>query len=878
MGARRPSLAAAGALACAALALWVSFGALSFVEADNRAPYVGLLPPFSTLALLLFIAGAIAFVLRPTAHAVAPLWLSAVALLPWVPLPLPFSVFIWTGRSLIWLWAAIAVALLAPNLGRLPAAERLARLSPRTASVVAGLLALLAYGLGAWAVAPAHPNGDEPHYLIITQSILRDHDLKIENNHRQGDYLAYIDRSIPPDFLKRGTDGQIYSVHAPGLSLLVAPFFALWGYPGVVASLVLLGAVGSGLIWSFAWRATGDAGASWFAWAGVALSVPFFFHASSVFPEATAAVMLLFALLPLDGSTLPGRRSLFWAGAALGTLPWLHSRFAILAASAALVIAGRVISSRHERVRCLAALAAFPVVSGAAWFLFFQTIYGTPNPSVVYGGNTNTAISNIVRGAPGLLFDQQFGLVSSAPVYLGVFTGVLVMLRQGRRRLVAELGIVIVPYFFVVGFFFMWWAGTTPPARFLVSIAPLLVAPIAIWYAASKTVARTAGLVALLISLLMTATMTLVDRGAFVFNFRDGMSRVAAWLTPVVDLTKALPSLFQNPPLMVVYQTAVWCGTLGAAILVAKRLRRARAPMALAVGLPLQIAIMAGASWVWQNNGAVVPRPNVAGPALLQTVDAVARQIAVSYRPFHRLDVRDLPGRVVLARAFRTGSGEEAIDLPSLPAGTYEVRGTVIGSAAGNVVVRTDRLSGPIEVWFAGSLGSTWTRQVTIPIDVAGLRVEVDKAARTSIRDVSIHAVSLSGAPEGFENREARRGARYGQALVFLLDGQAWVEPVGTWVAGASSAEFAIAPDPGRVPSLFLRNGPVANEVALESGAWRERVTLRPGEEQLIDVVPMHGRHSPTPLNVTAATGFRPAEVDPKSQDQRYLGVWIETR
>ena len=52
---RRPSVAAAASLACAALALWASFGALTFLDADNGAvpvSYVGLLPPLWWLALL----------------------------------------------------------------------------------------------------------------------------------------------------------------------------------------------------------------------------------------------------------------------------------------------------------------------------------------------------------------------------------------------------------------------------------------------------------------------------------------------------------------------------------------------------------------------------------------------------------------------------------------------------------------------------------------------------------------------------------------------------------------------------------------------------------------------------------------------------------
>src|SRR5207253_3933564 len=119
---------------------------------------------------------------------------------------------------------------------------------PARQVLLAGALAAVAFGLGTWSVAPQHPDGDEPHYLVITQSILQDHDLKIENNHRQRDYEAYFGRLLKPDFLKRSKDGEIYSIHAPGLPVAVAPAFLLSGYRGVLIELVLLSAAASTLV------------------------------------------------------------------------------------------------------------------------------------------------------------------------------------------------------------------------------------------------------------------------------------------------------------------------------------------------------------------------------------------------------------------------------------------------------------------------------------------------------------------------------------------------------------------------------------------------------------------------------------------------------
>ncbi len=52
---------------------------------------------------------------------------------------------------------------------------------------------------------------------MIAQSLWRDGDLKIENNHTRGDYQEYFDRDLEPHYLTRGADSEIYSIHPVGL-------------------------------------------------------------------------------------------------------------------------------------------------------------------------------------------------------------------------------------------------------------------------------------------------------------------------------------------------------------------------------------------------------------------------------------------------------------------------------------------------------------------------------------------------------------------------------------------------------------------------------------------------------------------------------------
>jgi len=319
---------------------------------------------------------------------------------------------------------------------------------------------------------------------------------------------------------------------------------------------------------------------------------------------------------------------------------------------------------------------------------------------------------------------------------------------------------------------------------------------------------------------------------------------------------------------------AAIAAAVGAAALVA---RRGRTAAATAFGLVLELGVMAAVSVVWGTNHATVATPNAGGPAVLRHLDSTSPPLALAYRPFRRLDPADVPARIVIARTLSTTPRRESPSVLALPAGVYEIAGSSTGAATGRVRVRTDRFSGPLADWDAASLESSWTRRVTLPVAVASLQFEVDPAARKTLHDVSVRAISLTPSGDALERRQARRGARFGPATVFFMDGTAWVEPAGVWIAAGAGADFAVALDAQAPLQLLVRNGPIENVVTLESGAWHTELTLHRDQEQLIPIPTISGRPT-TPLHVSASNGFRPADVDPKSDDRRLLGVWIETR
>jgi hypothetical protein len=871
MAAKRLSFKAFGAITLiAAPAAWLTGGALTLTSALPGAVRIGLAPSPAWLAVWIA-AACVAFVLLPRRFAL--FLLSGILLAPWLPGVLPVALYIWTGPLRVWLWAVVLAALLVPaGIRRAPSwLARTAR-NPRRAPWLAAAVAAAAYLAGAWQIFPQLPTGDEPHYLVIAQSLLKDHDLQIENNHRRGDYREYYVGDLRPDYLRRGQNGEIYSVHAPGLSVLVAPVLALFGYPGVLVFLALVSACATALTWTATWHVTSDAAASWFGWATAALSAPFFFQSFVVYPDAPGAALIMVGVLALVDDRRLSTRRMVVTGAALALLPWLHTRYA-----AAAVMLGLMLSARLASPRRIAALLSIPLVSAFAWFAFFYAIYGSPDPRGPYGGTTQSDLANLGRGIVGLLFDQQFGILPAAPVLLCALAGIVVLMRR-RPRLAAALLLLVTPYGIVVGTYQMWWGGNSSPGRFIIPILLPLAIPAGVWFQTRRgQTGKLLGLGALAASLLITVTLAGVDHGILLYNFRDGSSRLLTWLSPLVNITSGFPSVFQTTTSAAFLHGVVWMGAIAltaAAGMLVERRSAARTPVALAIGFAAIATSAIALSIVWRNRSAMTPAAATA--AFLRQYDPDARQVAIRYSPLRRVPGRDVLTNLTLAEAGADpASREPAITLFRLPAGVYGLEGT--GGTApgpGPVTVTVDGEFGPQWTFPLGPLDASpavWRREFRLPVPVRALAV---KAATGRLL---VRPVSIAGSSHQITASFPKHVARYGPAVVFLVKGQGFMEPGGTWVEGGQSADFVISADALAPVRLLVRNPPVANVVTLEGDGWRQYFVLAPGEERMTTLPFLPGSQA-LKMRVTAAHGARPAEFERGSTDTRFLGCWIETR
>jgi hypothetical protein len=866
---------ALAAAACGGVAAWLSLGSLAVASTGSGVLRFGFLPALWLLPLFVLAFTGIAWLVRLSPATALPMFLSVVLFLPWLPFRVPAAFLIWTGHITAAVWLAVAAGMLAAHGIRPFAWVSDARRAPRLAALIACAL----YLITGFRLVGLIPGGDEPHYLVITQSLLKDGDLKIENNHTQGDYREYFPGRLAPDFLRRGTNGQIYSVHAPGLPAVVAPAFALFGYSGVAVFLSIVAAIGTALLWRASYLLTGSSGAAWFGWAAGALTVPFFFQSFAVYPDGIGATFVLFAVLPLvEEPRHIGKARWFAIGVDLALLPWLHTRFAVLAAAMGVTLALRLIGSPEGRSR-LAVLVAAPLVSAPAWFGFFRAIYGTFNPSAPYGGDTQSTPANILNGMSALFFDQQFGVLPYAPVY-AVCIGGLVALGRRRPRLALELLAIVVPYLLVTSMFHMWWAGSVSPARLLVPLLPLLAVPGAwLWKDARHAATRAIAIALLLVSISITLSLVVVDAGRLVYNFRDGYSLAAERLSPLVDLPQGMPSFFRQSVAGAVLRAAIWLAAMSGAWMLLRIVER-RSLLALATPACLAAALMIALSAVWRLDGVAAATAETSQLSLLAHYNPRLRPLGLSLAPPAIESPEHILSRIAIATPTRRPAppAHTLLVAPGIvPAGTYELRPRNPSAPNGTARLVIGRLAKPIRTWNLGTDLRDGALAFDLPVNVGSLVVEGDDAAVEAGGFTLVPTRIVSGSAR-LTDGYARRVQQYGPALAFFFDDGAFPEEPGVWIRGNAESTIAVTlAEPGAVLQLFLRNAPVKNRLTVDVDGERSVIELQPGEERTLPLQ-VSGTRAASLIRFRTDTGFRPSEVEPGSTDNRFLGTWVEFR
>ncbi len=376
--------------------------------------------------------------------------------------PASSSLLLFSGRPLLtFVLAALFLAVVASGK-KLPKALLL--------PVFFALYACVAYQ----AQTRVGPDGDEPQYLMVAESLIRDHDLALDQDFKEKRYSMFFSRPLEPHFRIRGSEGQIYSVHAVGLSLLILPAYWLFGYSGASFFMAFLAALLVREVRGLVRDLTGDEtlaeGTAWL----VGLSPPVIHFAGLIFTEIPAALLMCAGLR----AAIFGRTSRAANVAALcaAALPWLNVRYGILSFA---IVGALGWSERGDFRRRLLSPVLILTVSALAIGLYHFALWGFFDPRRVYGRTREFSLDILPEGLPGLFFDQEFGLFVYAPIFVLSLAGLIHLWRQQRVLAIAGLfaGFGVLA---TASVWPMWRGGFNPPARFLVPLVPILAAALAL--------------------------------------------------------------------------------------------------------------------------------------------------------------------------------------------------------------------------------------------------------------------------------------------------------------------------------------------------------------------------------------------------------------
>lgn len=426
------------------------------------------------------------------------------------------------------------------------------RWSANRAAVIAAIVYALTLSATSWKV-----DGDEPFYLLITESVVHDGDLDLANQYREiqrtasgrTDLLPHVDDPAGPH-------GERYSRYEPFLSLLMAPGYALGGLQGALAVIALFGAllVRSTVRWMEDEGVPDESARAVFPF--FAFAPPVLFYATRMWPEVPAAFFFVEAIRGVRA-----QRPKRWLPALLG-LEMLKLRFVLVAIG--LIVTGL----RVRRSRLLLMLGVLVVPLLAVWML-------TGSATNVHRLSELMPMQpmSYVRGFLGLLADGMSGIAFQAPFYL---FGLAALLRWKETPRGFRLGILASLLYIL----FLLprqesFSSYGPALRYLVFLMPVLaLGAAAIW----ERIPRGA------IAIAAAWTIGLVIHGVAypwrLFHEANGENAIGEWLSQLyhADFSRLFPSFIR-------LNDAAWVGAVAVAVVLLWLPRRRMESPALAIAL-----------------------------------------------------------------------------------------------------------------------------------------------------------------------------------------------------------------------------------------------------------------------------------------------------
>jgi hypothetical protein len=354
----------------------------------------------------------------------------------------------------------------------------------------------------------------------------------------------------------------------------------------------------------------------------------------------------------------------------------------------------------------------------------------------------------------------------------------------------------------------------------------------------------------------LASAVSYAEQGLYLTTGPDGALTIFEWLNTVVRVSEALPSLFR-PNAVFTTQCTIAAAWIAAACIAlwAARKRYMRGgehdpwpSAAWAVAVAITVAVPLG--WMLGNVDA-----RSADRSQLTLLGASDGSWLTT--PWRNTRPAGSIESVLQALSFGSPSSgdRQLLHVPFPPAGRYRIEVDPGGQSLeqNTFSVEAGRSGIPLLTWPAGDSSSA---PFELVMPVHSIRVIADRPIDARVQ-VRLRVLGAARATATLPGRVAERAARYGDFVVYLLDGAAALETTGFWLTGERRTTLVLAALDGSVPpaTLQLEATDAGASAVVTQGRWSVSVPLPPGQH--VSVALEQTLDTPAPLEIEVRGGQR---------------------
>ena len=328
--------------------------------------------------------------------------------------------------------------------------------------------------------------GDEPHYLLISHSLLHDHDTNLHNNYENRDFHPFFKGELQPTWGDRVSATEVRSYrHKGGFPAMLLPGYALGGRFGATLQTNLITALLMLQLFLLSYEVFRALTASFATWFCMAFSIPLIVYMGQIYPEPLAALCAVWCVRQMR---LLGKSDLsplaFWSrslliGLVCVLIVLLKTRYVPLTATLLLFWGWEIFQNRlqaKQKFRAIFGVFVIFILGGGLALLADKLLLDGMLWDRVTDRNYMSWLLqgyNPLHGIFGLLFDQEYGLLFSSPLYMLSLIGIG-LLSGGEWRTLGHFVALFGLNYLFVAFWPLWHAAPTPPSRYILPVLPFL--------------------------------------------------------------------------------------------------------------------------------------------------------------------------------------------------------------------------------------------------------------------------------------------------------------------------------------------------------------------------------------------------------------------